>query len=343
VADDDPISRRIVETTLRSLGHDCEVASDGAQAWDAFRAGCPDVVISDWTMPGQTGLQLCTNVRGHAAGTYTYFIMLTANGTREQILEGMDAGVDDYLVKPLNSAALQARLVAAARVTALHRQLGDQRTELQELNTQLTAIARRDPLTGLSNRRALQEDIDILEARVTRYGHRYCMALLDVDHFKSYNDNYGHQAGDRVLEIVAKALNANLRSGDALYRYGGEEFLCIFPEQSLASGAKAVQRMRIGVEQLRIAHPASPHAVVTFSAGLAVLTSDEIRSATEVLKEADDALYVAKQLGRNRVEHQRAADYLGDATPSSASGSCKQLSRPVASRSPIPAADIGRA
>jgi two-component system, cell cycle response regulator len=321
VADDDPISRRIVEASLASLGHTCETVADGEQAWDAFGSGLPDVVISDWSMPGQTGLQLCANVRGHAAGTYTYFIMLTAHGTREQILEGMSAGVDDYLVKPLNCADLQARLVSAARVTSLHRQLGGQRAALEGLNTQLTAIARRDPLTGLSNRRALQEDIEILEARVTRYGHRYCMALLDIDHFKAYNDNYGHQAGDDVLERVAEALSANARSGDALYRYGGEEFLCIFPEQSLASGAQAVQRMRLGVEDLRIPHLTSRYGVVTFSAGLAVLTSDEIRSATEVLKEADDALYIAKQLGRNRVEHQQAAGDGSPAVPSRASSS----------------------
>jgi diguanylate cyclase (GGDEF)-like protein len=321
VADDDPISRRIVEATLASLGHKCETAADGEQAWDAFRSGLHDVVISDWTMPGQTGPQLCANVRGHVAGTYTYFIMLTAYGTREQILEGMSAGVDDYLVKPLNSAELQARLVAAARVTSLHRHLRGQRTKLEGLNTQLTAIARRDPLTGLSNRRALQEDIEILEARVSRYGHRYCMALLDIDNFKTYNDTYGHQAGDHVLQRVAEELTANARSGDALYRYGGEEFLCIFPEQSLAKGAQAVQRMRVSVEDLRIPHLASTYGMVTFSAGLAVLTSEEIRSATQVLKEADDALYVAKQLGRNRVEHQRKADHTEAVTPSSAFGS----------------------
>jgi diguanylate cyclase (GGDEF)-like protein len=343
VADDDAMSCRIVETTLRSLGHNCETVTDGTQAWDAFRAGSPDVVISDCTMPGQTGLELCANIRGYGAWSYTYFIMLTAHGAREQILEGMSAGVDDYLVKPLNPAALQARLVAAARVTALHKQLGGQRAELERLNSQLTAIARRDPLTGLRNRRALQEDIEILEARVTRYGHRYCMALLDVDHFKVYNDSYGHQAGDRVLETVAEALNANARSGDGLYRYGGEEFLCIFPEQSLATGAQAVQRMRIGVEQLAIPHAASPYGVLTFSAGLAVLESDEIRSATDVLKEADDYLYLAKQQGRNRVEHRRATDYTEGITTSRASGICNEVLAPAASKAPIRTADIGRA
>jgi diguanylate cyclase (GGDEF)-like protein len=307
VADDDRTSRLIVETTLRGLGHEYESVVDGGEAWDAFRSGHHDVVISDWMMPVQTGLQLCTSIRSHTAGSYTYFILLTNHGDSDQILEGMAAGVDDYLVKPLDPVALVARLIAAGRVTALHRKLGGRQTKLEGLNSELTAIARRDPLTGLGNRRALQEDVDVLEARVLRYGHRYCMAVLDVDLFKAYNDNYGHQAGDRVLETIAKVFLGNARSGDTLYRYGGEEFLCIFPEQSLATGAQAVERMRIGVERLAIPHTGSPVGVLTVSAGLAILEPGDIRPASAVLREADDSLYRAKGLGRNRVEHGSAS------------------------------------
>jgi diguanylate cyclase (GGDEF)-like protein len=229
--------------------------------------------------------------------------MVTNQGSLDQILEGMAAGADDYLIKPLDHEELQVRLIAAARVTTLHRQLADQRVELEGLNHELTAIARRDPLTGLGNRRALQEDLELLEARVTRYGHRYCMAMLDVDHFKSYNDTYGHQAGDEVLQAVAAQLKDQARGGDALYRYGGEEFLCIFPEQSLETGIIAAHRMRSGLERLAIPHADNTRGVVTLSAGLAMLDPSHTRSAGEVLKEADEALYRAKQLGRNRVEH----------------------------------------
>jgi diguanylate cyclase (GGDEF)-like protein/PAS domain S-box-containing protein len=167
---------------------------------------------------------------------------------------------------------------------------------------ELTAIARMDSLTGLGNRRALKEDLDLLEARVTRYGHRYCIALFDVDHFKSYNDTYGHQEGDEALRVVATQLKEQARGGDALYRYGGEEFLCVFPEQSLTSGTKAVQRMRASIEALAIPHAGVLIGVLTISAGLAMIDPSRIRSAAEVLKEADDALYRAKLLGRNRVE-----------------------------------------
>jgi two-component system, cell cycle response regulator len=302
VADDDPTSRLIVATALRSLGHECQTVTDGVQAWDAFRSQRPDVVISDWVMPGLTGLQLCRNIRAHDPGRYVYFIMVSGQGLLDEILEGMTAGADDYLVKPLNPDDLQARLIAAARVTSLHGQLAQQRTELEALNLDLISIARGDPLTGLGNRRALKEDLELLEARVARYGHRYCMGLLDVDHFKSYNDAYGHQAGDEVLQAVAAQLKANARSGDALYRYGGEEFLCILPEQSMASGTQAIERMRSGVERLAVPHAGSPAGVLTVSAGVAMLDPDHARSASAVIKEADVALYRAKQLGRNRVE-----------------------------------------
>jgi diguanylate cyclase (GGDEF)-like protein len=303
IADDEPTSRLIIHMALEDLGHECRIVTDGAQAWEAFRSTRPDVVISDWAMPGMTGIQLCRNIRTDALGGSTYFIMITAHGARDQIVEGMRAGADDYLVKPLDPDDLEVRLIAAARVTALHRQLARQRTDLEGLNSALSVRSLRDPLTGLGNRRALDEDLALLEARVSRYGQRYCIALLDVDHFKSYNDTYGHQAGDDVLQAVAAQLKGHARAGDGVYRYGGEEFLCIFPEQSLATAAIAAERMRSGLEALAIAHVGSAVGVLTVSAGLAMLDRGQTRSVGEVLKEADRALYRAKHLGRNHVEH----------------------------------------
>jgi two-component system cell cycle response regulator len=137
VADDDSTSRLIAQTALGNLGHECLAVGDGAQAWDAFQSQRPEVVIADWMMPGLSGLQLCRDIRAHTPGRYTYFIMVTGQGGFEHVLEGMRAGADDYLVKPLDSEDLQARLIAAARVTALHRELADQRTELERLNHRL--------------------------------------------------------------------------------------------------------------------------------------------------------------------------------------------------------------
>jgi diguanylate cyclase (GGDEF)-like protein len=318
VADDDASSRLIVKSALHNLGHECHTVSDGQQAWHAFQTQLPDVVISDWQMPVMTGPELCRKIREHDVSRYVYFIIVSGQGLLSEILEGMTAGADDYLVKPLNPDDLQVRLIAATRVTALHAQLAQNRGELDELNHDLKAIARRDPLTRLGNRRALDEDLEFLEARVTRYRHRYCIALIDVDNFKAYNDTFGHQAGDRILQAVAAQLKAEARGGDAVYRYGGEEFLCIFPEQSIANGMQAVERMRTAVERLAVRQAGEIGAFLTISGGVAVMDAEHPRSAIAVIKEADEALYRAKELGRNRVEGVGPAE--SEPQPAPASG-----------------------
>jgi diguanylate cyclase (GGDEF)-like protein len=303
VADDDPTSRLITRAALRELGYECHAVADGAAAWDAFQTLRPDVVISDWMMPGLTGLGLCSKIRADPERGYTYFIMVTGQRARDQVAEGMAAGADDYLVKPLDPDDLRVRLIAAARVTALTRELNDQRIQLEALNLELTGMALRDSLTGLGNRRALDEDLDLLDARVKRYGQRYCIAILDVDHFKAYNDTYGHKAGDQALQTVAAQIKEQARRGDGVYRYGGEEFLCIFNEQSLATAAVATERMRSALQALAIPHGGNPHGMLTLSAGLAMLDPSHLRSLDEVLREADTALYRAKDRGRNQVAY----------------------------------------
>ena len=297
--DDDRTSLLITQSALRRLGHNCAVAADGSEAWRAYLTFAPDVVVSDWTMPGLSGLQLCRDIRANNLGTYTYLILVTARGNVEDVFAGMDAGADDYLIKPMHYDDLRTRLIAAKRVTDLHLQLTAQRTELVALNDKLNAMTLRDPLTGLGNRRALETDLNILEARVERYGHSYCMALVDVDYFKSFNDTYGHQAGDRALQEVAAQLRNQTRSGDVVYRYGGDELLCLFPEQSITSARIAVERMRSSVERCAMPHSANPLGILTVSAGLARMDPEFVRQPTAVLKEADEALYRAKELGRN--------------------------------------------
>ena len=303
IAEDDAVSRTILLRSIEKLGHECLAAEDGGKAWDLYKeTPGVDVVISDWMMPGVDGLELCRMVRGEERDEYTYFIFLTALGDREHLLMGLEAGADDYLSKPLDRDELQVRLISASRVTALHRRLAFQNLELERLNRELFEQSREDPLTRLGNRLRLREELETLRGRVERYGHSYSAVLCDVDFFKLYNDHYGHLAGDEVLQKVAETIADQRRSGDTSYRYGGEEFLIILPEQGLEEAASIADRLRLAVEDLRIPHEAKdPPGVVTISAGVAALSAEKLKSPDDLLKEADTALYKAKQTGRNRV------------------------------------------
>ena len=293
----------ILRRSVEKLGHECLVAEDGEKALELYRKMPEvDLVISDWMMPGVDGLELCRLIREEERDGYTYFIFLTALGDRDHLLMGLGAGADDYLSKPLDRDELQVRLVSAYRVTQLHRRLAVQNEELERLNSRLFEQSREDPLTHLGNRLRLNEDLEVLQARWERYGHTYSVALCDVDVFKAYNDHYGHLAGDEVLKRVAEAIAHQRRSGDTAYRYGGEEFLVILPEQSLEASTAAADRLRKAVEELRIPHEANgPPGIVTVSVGVAAISTGKPTSTDELLKQADDALYRAKDAGRNRV------------------------------------------
>jgi two-component system chemotaxis response regulator CheY len=303
IAEDDAVSRAILRLSLEKLGHECLAAEDGQAALELYR-NTPgvDLVISDWMMPGIDGPALCRLIREDGSDGYTYFIFLTALGDKGHMLAGLAAGADDYLSKPLDSEELQLRLASAFRVTQLHRRLASQNEQLEKLNERLFEESREDPLTHLGNRLRLEEDLDVLQARSHRYGHNYAVVLCDVDLFKEYNDRYGHPAGDRVLEKVAGVIRGSRRGGDTAYRYGGEEFLIVLPEQSLQSAASTADNLRNTIERLQIPHEANaPAKIVTISAGVAALVSGASKSTGELLDQADAALYRAKEAGRNRV------------------------------------------
>ena len=303
IAEDDAVSRMILRRAVERVGHECLIAADGEEAWELYKKNPElDVIISDWMMPGVDGLELCRMVRDQERDGYTYFIFLTALGDRTHLLMGLEAGADDYLSKPLDRGELEVRLISASRVTALHRRLAQQNDELERLNRRLFEQSREDPLTRLGNRLRLREELEVLEARVRRYAHSYSVVLCDVDRFKLYNDGYGHLEGDEVLRSVAGVIAGHRRSGDTAYRYGGEEFLIVLPEQDLETAASVADRLRRAIEGLGIPHEANdPSGVVTISAGVAAISPGDPKSADDLLKEADEALYRAKQAGRNRV------------------------------------------
>jgi two-component system chemotaxis response regulator CheY len=265
-----------------------------------FQTAGAEVVISDWMMPGMDGPELCRKVRAKDVAPYPYFILLTSLDDRERVVEGMQAGADDYLTKTFGHDELQARLIAAARVTALHNRLARQQAELEQLNAGLFDTSRTDHLTGVGNRLRQDEELGMLVARRRRYGQVFSVALFDVDHFKAYNDTFGHLAGDEVLRTVAQTLAGQTRELDTVHRYGGEELLVVYPEQRLEQATAAADRMRSSVEALSIPHP---QGVVTVSAGVAEIdiTMEGTSDVGALIDRADKGLYQAKTMGRNRV------------------------------------------
>jgi two-component system cell cycle response regulator len=300
IAEDDTASRLVLEAALAGLGHEIITAIDGEQAWQLFQSEKVEAIISDREMPGLNGVDLCRRIRGSGGGKYIYFIFLTSISERGGVAEAIRLGADDYLMKPLNRHELEARLMVASRITELYRELANQQVELERLNSQLFRQARIDGLTQVGNRLKMREDLDIIFARVAEQGETFCAVMCDVDHFKLYNDEYGHLQGDEVLRKVASTLVQGCRPNDEVYRYGGEEFLLVMPAQSVETACAVAERHRARIEQLAIPNIASPGTIVTISAGVAAMTTTR-PSIKEWLEGADGALYRAKQLGRNRV------------------------------------------
>jgi diguanylate cyclase (GGDEF)-like protein len=307
VADDDATSRILVKTMVSKLGHECLVADEGSSAWELLRSRPIDVLLSDWMMPGVDGPELCRRVRNEdeADDHYVYIVLTTGLDHPEQVLEGMNAGADDYLIKPVDFFGLQTTLVAAERVTGLHAKLARKEAELERLNIELLERSLTDELTGLGNRRRMEQDVEHTHARALRSGRAYGVALFDIDYFKLYNDRCGHIAGDQILRSVAETMDRGSRAGECVYRYGGEEFLLLVPDcRPIDAIYVTAERIRRAVADLAVPHESRPTEpfVVTVSSGVACWTQDAMLSAREVIAQADEALFAAKTAGRNRID-----------------------------------------
>ena len=302
IAEDDGVGRLVLQRAIEALGHTCIVAVDGLHAWELFQLEIPDVVISDWVMPGMDGPDLCRRIRSRPDTPYAYFVLLTALQEKESAAIGIQSGADSYMTKPLDPLDLRICLLAAQRVVGLHRSLNQKTTELEQAYKELFATSRTDALTRVGNRLRLHEDLARLEAEGERYGRRFSIAMCDLDHFKKYNDSLGHLAGDTALRTVAQVISKECRNTDMVYRYGGEELAVIMTAQSLHAAGTALERIRRAVEARRIEHPASPTApYLTISVGVAQRRPGDASDGRDVLHRADAALYKAKAHGRNRV------------------------------------------
>jgi len=293
VADDDRLSRRLLEHTLSQWGHEVVACGDGEEAWLTCRQGTARLVISDWQMPGMDGLELTRRLRA-LGGTYTYVILLTGEEGREEFLTAMEAGIDDYLTKPVDLDELRARLAVGKGVLDLQEELRCALAVSEKLAT-------TDALTGLLNRRTILERGDEAFAQALRQGYPLSVIMADIDYFKQVNDRHGHLVGDRVLAAVAGALHGGLRRYDCLGRYGGEEFLAILPGCAAVEVAAVAERMRAAVAGREVEVDGGSIRVTT-SLGAVASGPDDLPHIINLIQLADDALYRAKAAGRNRVE-----------------------------------------
>ncbi|MGB9376497.1 MAG: diguanylate cyclase [Mycobacteriales bacterium] len=293
--DSDRVRLLALQAMAMSQGHDCQIAATGREAWWILQQSDIELLVCDRNAEDIDGLQLCRLVRAELTASYVYVIMVTTSDGRDQVKEGMLAGADDYLTKPVAFEDLRRRLIAANRVTTLLR-------SHERLTREIDTVARSDPLTGLGNRRCLQSDLEVLAARVGRYGNTHSVALLDLDNFTDFNGRYGQAAGDRALKAVAATLANISREGDGCYRFGGGAFLCTYAEQSAQLARIAVDRFRVAVAALGIRHESNaPGGLLTVSAGIAEMTEDHC-DPTEVINRCVNALHQAKSLGRDNVE-----------------------------------------
>jgi diguanylate cyclase (GGDEF)-like protein len=307
VVEDDKIISDLLSTWLRDeCNHTVKVAFDGKEAMAVALDFKPHVVITDWRMPVLDGLELCKALRSSEWGQNIYIVMLTSADRDAELVQAFDAGVDDYLTKPVNLPALTARLKAAWRYVRLreawehdHERLTRMAAELALSNRRLQLAALTDPLTELSNRRAGVTALTQAWSASTRHGHPLTVISIDIDHFKSINDVYGHAAGDVVLQHIGRDLRAAARKEDTVCRWGGEEFLVISPNVSLADGVLAAERLRKSIATLPIIADGVPIAI-TVSLGVASWESG-LGSQERLLAVVDQALYAAKQGGRNRL------------------------------------------
>jgi len=292
VVDDDALLRRSLNLQLTRAGYEVHDAEDGEAAWAMVEQDTYRFLITDWNMPGMSGPELVRRIRTRPAAGYTYILMLTAHSDRMDVLTGLNAGADDYLTKPFDMEELRARVGIGVRILELE-------ARLQESLASAAELAVRDSLTGLFNRRAFDNRLADEVQRAVRYQRPLSLLMIDIDHFKQYNDQHGHPQGDALLRELSPLFLNCVRSTDFVARYGGEEFAVILPETNPAN-AQAVAS--IILERVCV-HPflfreTQPGGALTVSIGVAG-NDYGLPEADRLLLAADQALYQAKGAGRN--------------------------------------------
>ena len=314
VADDDRAVLSQIQRGLDGHGYRFVEAADGSEVLTALRVERPDLLLMDVEMPGLGGVEVCRIVKanqGHGFG-FLPVILMTARRTHSKV-EGLELGADDYLIKPFDMLELSARVKSMLRLKSLqdallekNRELDRANRELEERRRELLQLSRTDGLTGLANRRHFDERLVTEFSRAQRYRAPLACLMLDLDHFKRVNDQWGHGFGDVVLRQVAEVARRAVRDVDLVARYGGEELVALLPETGLAEAVLVGERVRAGVEGLRLSARGDGRATAvhcTASVGVAAYPGPGIDSAAGLVAAADACLYSAKEGGRNRVVH----------------------------------------
>ena len=294
IAEDDFTSRTMLVAIAGKWGYEPIAVEDGEAAWKVLQEeDPPQLLLLDWEMPSINGLELCRRIRQQDTQNHPYIILLTSRSDAADIVEGLHAGSNDYIVKPFDNIVLHARIEVGHRMLKLQ-------AELNQIRENLAYQANHDALTGLMNRRAVLQALEKEICRTQRTQETLCIALCDIDHFKQVNDTYGHLVGDAVLKEVADRMTAVLRPYDHIGRYGGEEFLLVLNTRS--------DQISNTFERLRLAIANTPFKIehlnlnVTMSLGVSnLLPTAEKRDAVALISSADKSLYKAKDIGRNCV------------------------------------------
>jgi two-component system, cell cycle response regulator len=302
IADDSIVSRHLLDATLRKWGYDVVVATDGIEAWNQLqKEDSPSLAILDWVMPGLTGPEVCHLVRKLDRERYTYLMLLTSKSLKGDLIEGMEAGADDYITKPFDQHELKVRLRAGTRIIELQAELLAAREALREQAT-------KDFLTSVWNRSSILEILERELARSERENRALGLVMADLDHFKAINDTLGHCTGDAVLKEAVRRMQSSIRSYDAIGRYGGEEFLIVLPgcDEACTFGQAERLRRHLRSEPMRIG---GESYTLTASFGATSIVPGTRIAGDVVIRTADEAMYRAKHEGRDRVV------YLGQAVP----------------------------
>lgn len=306
VVDDDRAMRMLVASTLAGWGHAVYAAESGEEALRLAVELSPQIVLIDWIMPGMDGLALCKALRATRLGRNMYVLMLTGLEDEERVMEAFEAGVDDFLPKPVNPRMLRARLSAGQRVVALQSEIERDKEEIRRFAAELAVSNRRlkdaaltDPLTGLPNRRCALDRLVQEWAATARLARPLAVMMVDIDDFRSLNDSHGHEVGDEVLGWVGATLKQTARASDITCRLGGEEFLVIAPGADEESARICAERLRHAVAA---GSPVAgiPGLGVTVSIGVACRMPG-VPDTAALVRLADTAVYEAKAAGRNRV------------------------------------------